>query len=146
METAAETNVHKQEVVPPRSKRILIIDDNEDLVETFRTILEMNDFVVLAAGGGAEALTLLSDTENLDLILLDMKMGEMSGPEFLKLFEEKQPKLFENVPVVFLSGMDKVPESKTVGFIRKPLVDIDTFIETVDRFIEAGNSRIQYKH
>ena len=146
MKAIAEEDIQKQETVPVRNKRILIIDDNEDLIEVFETILEMNDFVVLTARGGAEALSLLLGIGKLDLILLDMQMEEMSGPEFLKLFEKSQPKLFESVPVVFLSGMDKIPQSKAVGFIRKPLADIDTFLETVDRFIEVGNGLIQYKH
>ena len=146
MKTTAETNVMKENEATARNKRILIIDDNEDLIETFRTILEMNDFVVLAARGGEEALALLSDIEKLDLILLDMQMGEMNGPEFLELFEQEQPEVFNSVPVVFLSAMNKIPASKAVGFIRKPMASIKTFLEAVDRFIEAGVGRSQYKH
>ena len=146
MTTIEEADIHNPEVIPARSKRILIIDDNEDLIETFRTILEMNDFVVLAAHGGEEALALLSDVEKMDLILLDMQMGEMSGPQFLEVFEKEQPEVFKNVPVVFLSAMNEIPASKAVGFIRKPMVDIDTFLEAIDRFIETGVGRSQYKH
>ena len=146
MKTTTKTQVHKQEAVPARNKRILIIDDNEDLIEVFRTILEMNDFVVLDARSGEEALALLSDVEKLDLILLDMQMGEMSGPEFLELFEKKQPEIFKNVPVVFISAMNDIPASKAVGFIRKPMVNIDTFLEEVDRFIEIGVGRSPYKN
>lgn len=146
MKATTETTICKQKVVPVRNKRILIIDDSADLIEIFRTILEMNDFVVLEARSGEEALALLSDIEKLDLILLDMQMGEMSGPKFLELFEKEQPEVFKNVPVVFLSGMDKIPASKAVGFIRKPLASIDLFLETVDRFIETGVSTSPYKH
>ncbi|MBC7690196.1 MAG: response regulator [Methylotenera sp.] len=143
MKSTTEANIQIQEAVPARNKRILIIDDNEDLIETFRTILEMNDFVVLSAHGGEEALALLTDIEKLDLILLDMQMGEMSGPEFLELFEKTQPEVFKNVPVVFLTGMDKIPASKAVGFIRKPMADIASFLEAVERFIETGVGRSQ---
>lgn len=146
MKTTADANVMKENEATARNKRILIIDDNEDLIETFRTILEMNDFVVLAARGGEEALALLSDVEKMDLILLDMQMGEMSGPQFLEVFEKEQPEVFKNVPVVFLSAMNEIPASKAVGFIRKPMVDIDTFLEAIDRFIETGVDRSQYKH
>ena len=146
MNTTAEANIQKQDAVQAKNRRILIIDDSPDILECLQTILEMNDFDVLAATGGEAALSLLSNIETLDLILLDMCMGEMSGPEFLKLFEKTQPKLFAKVPVVFLSGMDKIPESKAAGFIRKPLPDIDTFLESVDCFIKAGNGRLQFKH
>lgn len=140
-----------QQITPPqegsstRKKRILVVDDNADFLGLNRTVLEMEDYEVFTAQSGCDGLTLLAKIAHLDLILLDIQMGDMSGPQFLLEFEEKQPEIFENVPVVFLSGMDKVPASKAVGFIRKPF-DLDKFLAAVHSFIEMGTSGSRYKH
>ena len=126
-------------------KRILVVDDNADLLSLNRTVLEMDDYEVFTAQSGCEALALLAEIAQPDLILLDMRMEDMLGPQFLLEFEEKRPEIFENVPVVFLSAMEKAPESKAVGFIRKP-IDIDKFLAAVHRFIEMGTCRPVFKH
>ena len=54
--------------------------------------------------------------------------------------EEKRPEIIENVPVVFVTGMDKVPASKAVGFIKKPFNN-DKFLEAIQGFIERGICR-----
>ena len=88
---------------------------------------------------------ILTEVDSPDLILLDMRMEDMSGPEFLLELEEKHPEIFENVPIVFLTGVDKVPISKAVGFIRKPM-DLDKFLEAVHGFIEMGIGRPRLVH
>ena len=105
----------------------------------------MEGYKVLTASGGEEALSVLGEITQPDLILLDMRMQDMSGPEFLAVLEERQPEILEKVPVVFLSAMNEVPVSKAVGFIKKPF-DIDEFLESVLRFIEAGTNHRRHKH
>lgn len=145
MEKYEEPGLQAQKVLPTRKKKILIIDDNADQLHLCKTILSMDDYEVVTALSGRQALALLSEIEAPDLILLDMQMEDMSGPEFLIMLEEKRPETFKIVPVVFLTAMDKVPESKAVGFIRKPY-DFDKFLSAVHRFIEIGTGRSQYKH
>ena len=69
-----------------------------------------------------------------------MQMQDMTGTEFLIRLEEMRPEILKEVPVVFLTGMDEIPKSKAVGFIRKP-VDMDEFLKAVHSFIEMGKSR-----
>ena len=130
------------ESAPTRRKRILVIDDSADLLSLSKTVLEIDDYEVFTAPSGKDALVVLSKIAQPDLILLDMRMEDMSGPEFLLVLEEKRPEIFENVPVVFLTAMDKVPASKAVGFIKKPF-DMDDFLVAVHRFIEIGPNRIR---
>lgn len=101
-------------------KSILVIDDSDDMLELLKMILELDGFTVFSAASGSEALGVLNNLD-VDLILLDVSLGDMSGLEFLKHLEEKQPKLLDEVPVVFLTGMDtdEVPQSKAAGLIRK---------------------------
>ncbi len=87
------------------------------------------------------ALSLLEKIALPDLILLDMRMEDMSGPEFLLDLEEKRPDIIESVQVVFVTGLEEVPASRAIGFLRKPY-DIDTLLEAVHRFIEMGASSL----
>ncbi len=127
---------------PKRS--ILVIDDCLEILFVQRTLLELEGFEVFTAQSGTEAFTVLSEIDPPDLILLDMQMQDMSGPEFLTWLEVKKPEIKAAVPIVFVTGMPEVPEGKTIGIINKP-VDLDQFISDVHRFIEMG-SRAPFKH
>ncbi|OFZ18143.1 MAG: hypothetical protein A2Z20_06135 [Bdellovibrionales bacterium RBG_16_40_8] len=105
----------------------------------------MDDYEIHAAQSGKEALSVLSKIELPSLILLDMCMDDMSGPEFLTMLEEKRPDIVNSVPVVFLTAMDKVPASKAVGFIRKP-IELNKFLESVRNFIKTGAGHASYKY
>ena len=131
--------------LPTSKKKILIIDDNAEQLYLVEAILALGDYETITALSGKEALDLLSEVDEPNLILLDMKMPDMSGPEFLLRLEEKLPKILKTVPIVFLTAMDKVPLSKAVGFIRKPF-DFDNFLKTVGRFIETGIDRGHCHH
>jgi CheY-like chemotaxis protein len=117
---------------------VVVIDDSEDLLYLVETILEIDHYEIFTAQSGAKAFQLLAEIKQPDLILLDMQMQDMTGPDFLILLEEKMPDLIKAVPVVFLTGMDQVPKCKAVGFLRKPIYDIDKFRENIRRFIFAG--------
>ena len=145
MEKPAENDIHTQKSPSSKGKVVLIVDDNADLLNLNRTILEMDGFKVFTALGGEEALALLAEISQPDLILLDVRMEDMSGPDFLAVLEERRPEIIENVPVVFLTGMDEVPPSKAVGFIRKP-IELDKFVVAVHQFIEKGTGRPTCKH
>ena len=123
--------------IPTSKKKILIIDDNPEQLYLVEAILALGDYQTVTALSGEEALNLLAGLDELNLILLDMTMPNMSGPEFLLLLEEKLPEILKTVPIVFFTAMDKVPLSKATGFIRKPFV-FDNFLKAVSRFIEKG--------
>jgi CheY-like chemotaxis protein len=66
-----------------------------------------------------------------------MRMHDMSGIEFIEDLAKQRPEILGNVPVVFFTNMDEVPESKASGFIRKDK-GIDGLLEGVHHFLEAG--------
>lgn len=103
-------------------KSVLILDDDLEQLSVCKTILEMTDYKVFVAKNGHEALALLSRIEEPDLILLDMQMADMSGPNFLVALEEKLPEVLKNVPIVFLTAMDNVPSVKRWGLFASPLI------------------------
>lgn len=115
--------------------RILIIDDNLEALALQKTLLNIEGYEVFTAQGGQQALDILSNENNKpDLILLDIQMQEISGPEFLILLEQKKPDIIKTVPIVFLSGADEVPQSKVIGFIRKAS-RIEVFLSAIRGFI-----------
>jgi len=137
MKKSIEPNTYERESFSVERKVVLVVDDNAEILSLNRTVLEIDNIKVFTASSGQEALSILSEINQPDLILLDMQMPDMSGPEFLVILEEKQSDVLKNVPVVFLTAMDRVPVSKAVGCIRKPM-DIDKFLEAVHRFIAKG--------
>ncbi len=124
--------------LPPRFIRtVLIIDDSIDHLTLNKAILESGNFEVFTASSGRSALEVLVDIPPPDLILLDVQMAEMNGLDFLIELEKVHPEILRNVPVVFLTGMNELPESKASGVIKKP-VDIEDLLVSVRGFIERG--------
>ena len=113
---------------------LLIIDDNEDSLRIEKLILEQEGFFVDTAVSGDQALELLDCSQELDLILLDMQLGDMSGMDFLIILEKKYPHIIQNTPVVFLTGQRDIPSSVAAGIIHKP-VDMDTLIKSVRHYL-----------
>ncbi len=146
MKTREEPHFLKQKNMTTTTKAVLVVDDSADMIFLLKTVLEIGDYEVFTAQSGKEALKILSEINSTDLILLDMQMDEMSGTDFLVILNEKMPDLLKAVPVVFLTGMDKVPKSDAVVFIRKPIGDINEFLKDIQSFIEAGTGHTRYEH
>ncbi len=82
-------------------KRILIVDDEEDLCEILQFNLESEGYEIETAYSAEEALTM--DITRFDLLLLDIMMGKISG---FKLAEKIRKELKIAVPIVFLTARD----------------------------------------
>lgn len=105
------------------AKRILVVDDDENILSLERTILEQKGFDVTTAAGGAEALQLLGE-RTFDLVLLDVMMPEIDGFTVCRRIKE-DPKTRE-LPVIFLTAkgggeaLAEGFESGAVMYINKP--------------------------
>ncbi|MBT3691552.1 response regulator [Candidatus Woesearchaeota archaeon] len=100
------------------SKKILIVDDDIEDLETMDNIIKTKGYKTVTCGDGANALDNLKQ-EKVDLILIDIKMPTLSGYDLLRLLREK---LNHHVKMVFISI---VPEKEVNmedidGFIQKP--------------------------
>jgi DNA-binding response OmpR family regulator len=104
-------------------KRILVVDDDENILSLERTILEQKGFDVTTAGGGEEALRVLRK-DGFDLVLLDVMMPDKDGFEVCR--QIKQEQRTKNLPVIFLTakgGGEALAEgfdSGAVMYINKP--------------------------
>jgi DNA-binding response OmpR family regulator len=117
------------------SGSILIVDDDQDIREILRFILEAHDYRVDVAADGVEAWKHLMDSDPPALILLDLMMPRMDGEEFLK---KLRASVFAAVPVVILSGNSaarkKAVELNAGGCLMKP-VEFEELLSTVRRFM-----------
>jgi CheY-like chemotaxis protein len=79
--------------------KVLLVDDEPDIIEVIQDRLEAYGFTVITAGTGAEALRKLS-LEKFDGVFLDVKMPEMGGIEAL----EEIRKADKNIPVIIVTS------------------------------------------
>ncbi|PYE85975.1 response regulator [Pseudoroseicyclus aestuarii] len=121
--------------------KILHVDDDDDIREITKFALEMNgEIEVETASGGRAALERLS-AQLPDVILLDVMMPEMSGPE-LKTVLNGRPE-YCGVPVIFMtaaaqrSTIDELMGLGAAGVISKPY-DPMTLADEVDRLLGAA--------
>ncbi|AKV04522.1 DNA-binding response regulator, AraC family [Labilithrix luteola] len=114
---------------------VLVVDDDEDTVETMRDILREEGHVVLCARNGREALELVSEKRP-DLVLLDLNMPEMDGRSFLETIRN-DPAL-ANTHVVVLSGAPDAPRFSCES-VSKPL-RLDTLLALLERVADAGKA------
>lgn len=84
------------------SKRILLIDDEQDIQTLARMSLKLEaDWSLLSASSGKEGIT-IAEIEQPDAILLDVMMPDLDGLATLKLL--KANPLLEQIPVIFLTA------------------------------------------
>jgi DNA-binding NtrC family response regulator len=113
--------------------QLLIVDDDCDVTETLRMVLE-HEHTIRAAANGEEGMRLLNDRRP-DLILLDVEMPVLDGPGMAyRMFIEDAGR--ERIPIVLVSGVaDLEGVAERVGtpyFLLKP-VDVEPLLALVRR-------------
>jgi len=119
-------------------KKILVVDDEADLVETVRFPLEMEGFNVLVSYNGEDALN-QARKEKPDLILLDLMLPKLDGYKVCRLlkFDEK----YKHIPILMLTAKtqekDKLLGKETGAdeYITKPF-DIDDLMKRVKAYLQ----------
>ena len=107
------------------SKSILVVDDDDINLKLADFILAQQGYEVHKAYSGEEGIDILN-SEDIDLVLLDIEMPRMSGLETLERIRADYR--FENTPVIFLTAItdtDNVVEASklgALGYIKKPFM------------------------
>lgn len=121
-------------------KKILVVDDEIDVVEVVEMLLELEGYKVLKAYDGKEALAAV-EKEIPDLVILDIMMPEIDGVEVCRRFRANEK--LNNVPIVMfsakISAYDKKEsfEAGADGFISKPF-NARGFISGIKTYLELG--------
>ena len=129
-------------------KKILIVDDEQDIVSYLEMLLQDQGFETVTAGNGNEALEAVK-RERPDLVTLDITMPEASGTRFYK--EIRTDPELSTIPVIIVTavtglGGDKYAYEKFISnrrlvpapeaFFPKP-IDREAFVEAVRVLLEA---------
>ena len=103
--------------------KLLIVDDESDIREFAKSFFKKRGIEVLTASGGREALNLIAQ-HNPGLVLLDVRMEEMTGIEVLRELRKSN----NQTRVIMVTGVEEeetVKEANTLGvvtYIHKPLI------------------------
>ncbi|MEX2599366.1 MAG: PAS domain S-box protein [Dehalococcoidia bacterium] len=106
------------------TETVLVVEDREEVRFLMATVLRGHGYQVLEAGNGEEALSLMEETgDNVDLIVTDIVMPGMSGPELVTRLKEH----FTTLRVVFVSGYPDAAVARQgildagSGYLQKPM-------------------------
>lgn len=117
-------------------QKVLIIDDDPDILETMLSLLDDQGFELTAADHAKKALELISG-QTFDLIISDISMPHLSGLDFLKELRKIHP----FTPVIFVSGHELTSDMKIslekdhADFVSKPF-DIDMMIQKIQSILQ----------
>ncbi len=124
---------------------ILVADDEPNIRRSLREILEFEDYAVVEAADGDEALA-RAQAGGLDLVLLDIKMPRRDGMEVLKALHDAEV----GVPVIMISGhgtVDTAVEATQLGavdFLEKP-PDLNRLLVSVRGALSRGKLQTENK-
>jgi DNA-binding response OmpR family regulator len=119
-----------------KGKRILLVDDDTEIVEAMRYALEAKGYSILVARDGNQGLT-LAEEEDPDLVILDMMMPKRSGFLVLERLRRTRPVPMRVIMITANEGSRHKAYAEMLGvddYIRKPF-PMDRLLESVDRLL-----------
>lgn len=112
--------------------KVLLIDDDQNLVDGMARMLQLNGYAVVSAADGSAGLE-MAVREQPNLIILDIMMPKMDGYTFL--MKARRNHLVAEIPVIVLTGREKLEElckeaGDMVRFLVKP-IEFEHLLENV---------------
>ncbi len=113
-------------------KRVAIVDDDRDMVSTLRDILELHGWETLATYDGDEAVS-LSEQDDVDLYLMDVRMSRMNGVDAWRAIRSRQPTARSVLMTAYAppEALALTPGEGVVRVLRKP-VAIQELIDALE--------------
>ena len=118
---------------------VMIVDDEKNIREGLGKALEMDGYNVYLAENGKEAFNIINNTE-MDLVIADLKMPEMSGEELLKRISSS----FPTIPVIILTGHGTIESA--VNAMRNGAYDFLTKPVNLDRLSLLVSRALSNRH
>ena len=119
-------------------KKILIVDDEQDIVESLKFVLESSDYTCYCAYNGEDGLRLAKEIVP-DLMILDVMMPKINGYKISRLL--KFDKKYQNIPILMVTARTQ-EEDKLIGeetgadeYITKPF-EIADIVEKVNQYLK----------
>jgi DNA-binding response OmpR family regulator len=131
---SAETKQDSSNVVA--AKRILLVDDDAEIIEAMRYALEGRGYQVLIARDGNQGLA-MAEREDPDLVILDMMMPKRSGFLVLEKLRRSRPVPVRIIMITANEGSRHKAYAEMLGvddYLRKPFA-MDRLLDTVQRLL-----------
>jgi DNA-binding response OmpR family regulator len=122
-------------------KTVLLVDDDNDIIESMRTVLESRGYKVMVARDGNAGLT-VAERENPDLIVLDMMMPKKSGFLVLEKLKGRPGGLIPTIMITGNEGSRHRAYAEMLGvrdYIRKPFA-MEKLVKSVEQILEAESA------
>jgi len=120
------------------TKKIVIIEDDIDLLDTLKVRLQKEGFSICAGSTGIEVVNEIVN-EKPGLILLDLNLPDLDGDIVAQVFQKKE--IIEGVPIIIMSAKEEkeikaaVAKIKAVDYVKKPF-DYNLLIQKVKAHIK----------
>ena len=137
--TEPESKAPENDPQPPENqgpRRILLVDDDREIIESLRIALEAKGYEVLIARDGNQGLA-VAEREEPDLIILDMMMPRRSGFLVLERIRHTRPVPLRIIMITANEGSRHKAYAELLGvddYIRKPFA-MDRLLGSVDRLL-----------
>lgn len=120
----------------PQHRTILLVDDDHEIVESMRTILENRGYRILVARDGNSGL-MVAERENPDLLILDMMMPKKSGFLVLEKLRSRPGGLIPTIMITGNEGSRHRAYAEMLGvrdYIRKPFA-MEKLVRSIEKVL-----------
>ena len=106
-------------------KTVLVVDDNDIVLSVTAAMLDRHGYRVITSLGGKQAVELLEEWTDIeiDVALIDIVLGDMTGPDVAKEIQRLRPQL----PIIFMTGFPEHREFLAIQgqtVLRKPFTSL----------------------
>jgi DNA-binding response OmpR family regulator len=118
------------------AKRVLLVDDDYEIIDSLRMLLEAKGYTILIARDGNQGLA-MAEREDPDLMILDMMMPKRSGFLVLEKLRRTRPVPMKIIMITANEGSRHKAYAEMLGvddYIRKPFA-MDRLLESVEKLI-----------
>jgi len=110
------------------SEKILVVDDDPDILEATAMILESQGYEVVTARDGVEGLANLK-AENPDLLILDLLMPKMDGFAMCKELQDPRWSKYRGIPILILTSVREEASRRRYELETGLELDVDDYVE-----------------
>ncbi|MFC2063197.1 response regulator transcription factor [Chloroflexota bacterium] len=108
--------------------KILVVDDDPDILDALETILESRGYQVSTASDGLESLAKLKSAKP-DLLILDLLMPKMDGFSVCKELQDPRWSKFKNMPILILSSVREDASRRRYELETGLELNVDDYVE-----------------
>src|SRR5947208_12548819 len=122
-------------------KTVLLVDDDNEIIESMRTVRDAKGYRVMVARDGNAGLT-VAERENPDLVILDMRMPKKSGFLVLEKLKGRPGGLIPTIMITGNEGSRHRAYAEMLGvrdYIRKPFA-MEKLVRAVERILDPSAS------